>query len=70
MFQFDRDGRFIDVRGEKEELFLPPEKFLERKIENVIRQERAALKQRRKDFHKDGFFKRMARNIFGKRGER
>ena len=36
MFQFDRDGRFIDVRGEKEELFLPPEKFLERKIENVM----------------------------------
>ena len=36
MFQFDRDGRFIDVRGETEELFLPPEKFLGHKVEHVM----------------------------------
>jgi two-component system cell cycle sensor histidine kinase/response regulator CckA len=36
MFQFDRAGRFIDVRGETEELFLSPEDFLERKVEHVM----------------------------------
>jgi len=36
MFQFDRDGHFVDARGETEELFLPPEKFLGRKVEEVM----------------------------------
>ena len=36
MFQFDRDGRFLDVRGEEEELFLPPEQFLGCKVKEVM----------------------------------
>ncbi|MFO7712937.1 ATP-binding protein [Desulfosarcina sp.] len=36
MFQFDRDGRFIDVRGEVEDLTLTAEKCIGRKIEQVL----------------------------------
>ena len=36
MFQFDRDGRFVDVRGETAELLLPPEKLIGRRAEHVL----------------------------------
>jgi two-component system cell cycle sensor histidine kinase/response regulator CckA len=36
MFQFDRDGRFIDVRGEPENLTTPPDQCIGRKIEHVM----------------------------------
>ncbi len=36
MFQFDRDGRFIDFRGDTLHLISDPEQFVGRKIENVM----------------------------------
>jgi signal transduction histidine kinase/CheY-like chemotaxis protein len=36
MFQFDRDGRFIDFRGDTLHLISDPEQFIGRKIENVM----------------------------------
>jgi two-component system, cell cycle sensor histidine kinase and response regulator CckA len=36
MFQFDRDGRFLDVSGEPENLAIPPDQCIGRKIEHVM----------------------------------
>jgi PAS domain S-box-containing protein len=36
IFQFDRDGHFLDVRGEAEELFIPPEKIIGCKVEQIM----------------------------------
>ena len=36
MFQFDRDGRFIDLRGDLENLAIPPDQCIGRKIEHVM----------------------------------
>jgi len=36
MFQFDRDGRFVDLRGDSENLAAPPGQCIGRKIENVM----------------------------------
>jgi two-component system cell cycle sensor histidine kinase/response regulator CckA len=36
MFQLDRDGRFLDVRGELENLVVPPETCIGREIEHVM----------------------------------
>ncbi len=36
MFQFDRDGRFIDVRGDPENLALTPDQCIGRKLEHVM----------------------------------
>ena len=36
LFQFDRDGRFIDVRGEPDHLVTPPDKCIGRKLEHVM----------------------------------
>jgi len=36
MFQFDSDGRFVDVRGELDSLVMPPNELLGRKIEHVM----------------------------------
>jgi two-component system, cell cycle sensor histidine kinase and response regulator CckA len=36
MFQFDRDGRFIDVRGKPENLVVPPDRCIGRHIDHVM----------------------------------
>jgi signal transduction histidine kinase len=36
MFQFDGDGRFIDVRGEAADFTTPPDQFIGREIEHVM----------------------------------
>jgi two-component system cell cycle sensor histidine kinase/response regulator CckA len=36
MFQFDSDGRFVDVRGELDSLTMPPDQCIGRKIEHVM----------------------------------
>jgi two-component system cell cycle sensor histidine kinase/response regulator CckA len=36
LFQFDHDGRFIDVRGAPENLLRAPEQYIGRKIEHVM----------------------------------
>ena len=36
MFQFDRDGRFVDLRGDSGDLAAPPDQCIGRKIEHVL----------------------------------
>ena len=46
LFQFDRDGKFIDYKSKEEsDLILPPSKFLNKRIEEVLPEE-LALKTR------------------------
>jgi two-component system cell cycle sensor histidine kinase/response regulator CckA len=45
MFQFDSDGRFVDVRGELDSLVMPPNEFIGRKIEHVMPSEIAQTLQ-------------------------